>query len=58
MQALVDVFGSYAKREDVVSMLVRVNGKVAKEFESYHRKKQIPAPVVMLTKKVFFFPPS
>lgn len=58
VQALVDVFGSYAKREDVVSMLVRVNGKVANEFESYNRKKQIPAPVVMLTKKVFFFPQS
>lgn len=58
VQALVDVFRSHAEREDVVSMLVRVNAKVAKEFESYNRKKQIPAPVVMLRKKVFFFPPS
>lgn len=58
VQALVDVFNAYAGKEDVVSMLVLVNGKVAKEFESFNRKKQIPAPVVMLTKKVFFFPPS
>lgn len=56
VQALVDVFGTYAQTEDVVSMLVRVNGKVAREFESSNRKKQIPAPVIMLTKKVFFFP--
>ena len=58
VQALVDVFSAYARTEDVVSMLVRVNGKVAREFESFNRKKQIPAPVIMLTKKVFFFPPS
>ena len=58
VQALVDVFSAYAHTEDVVSMLVRVNGKVAREFESFNRKKQIPAPVIMLTKKVFFFPPS
>lgn len=55
IQALVDVFSSYAQSEDVVSMLVRVNGKVAREFESFNRKKQIPAPVIMLTKKVFFY---
>lgn len=58
VQALVDVFSEYAHKEDVVSMLVRVNGKVAREFESFNRKKQIPAPVIMLTKKVFFYPPS
>lgn len=58
VQAIVDVFGAYADTEDVVSMLIRVNGKVAREFESFNRKKQIPAPVVMLTKKVFFYPPS
>ena len=56
VQAIVDVFSAYAHEEDVVSMLVRVNGKVAREFESVNRKKQIPAPVIMLTKKVFFFP--
>ena len=55
VQAIVDVFSAYAHEEDVVSMLVRVNGKVAREFESFNRKKQIPAPVIMLTKKVFFF---
>ena len=56
VQAIVDVFSAYAHKEDVVSMLVRVNGKVAREFESFNRKKQMPAPVIMLTKKVFFFP--
>ena len=56
VQAIADVFSDYAHTEDVVSMLIRVNNKVAREFESYNRKKQIPAPVIMLTKKVFFFP--
>ncbi|XP_058947734.2 caspase-3-like [Pocillopora verrucosa] len=56
VQAIADVFSDYAHTEDVVSMLIRVNNKVAREFESYDRKKQIPAPVIMLTKKVFFFP--
>ena len=54
IQALVDVLKNYAKDEDLVSMLVRVNGKVAHEFESHGKKKQIPAPVIMLTKKVYF----
>ncbi|KAM7437399.1 hypothetical protein ABFA07_012956 [Porites harrisoni] len=58
VQAMVDVFSAYAKTEDVVSMLVRVNGKVAREFESFNRKKQMPAPVIMLTRKVFFFAQS
>ena len=58
VQALYDVFWAYAGKEDVVSMLVRVNYKVALEFESNNRKKQIPAPVVMLTKKVYFYPIS
>ena len=56
VQAIADVFSDYAHTEDVVSMLIRVNNKVAREFESYNRKKQMPAPVIMLTKKVFFFP--
>lgn len=56
VQAIADIFSAYAHTEDVVSMLIRVNHKVAREFESYNRKKQIPAPVIMLTKKVFFFP--
>lgn len=56
VQALCEVFMTYAGQEDLVSMLVRVNGKVAHEFESYDRKKQIPSPVVRLTKKLYFFP--
>ena len=57
IQALVEVFRDEAKKEDAVSMLVKVNGKVAREFQSLNRGKQMPAPVVMLTKKVFFFDP-
>lgn len=56
VQALCEVIMTYAGQEDLVSMLVRVNGKVACEFASYDQKKQIPSPVVRLTKKVYFFP--
>ncbi len=56
VQALCEIFMTYAGQEDVVSMLIRVNGKVAREFQSYEQKKQIPSPVVRLTKKVYFCP--
>ena len=56
IQALVDVFKTQARHEDLVSMLIKVNGKVARDFESNNKKKQIPAPVIMLTKKLYFFP--
>ncbi|EDO41263.1 predicted protein [Nematostella vectensis] len=54
IQALVEVFKTDATTEDVLSMLIKVNRKVALEFESFNRKKQMPSPVVMLTKKLFF----
>ncbi|XP_032238419.2 caspase-3 [Nematostella vectensis] len=54
IQALVEVFKKDATTEDVLSMLIKVNRKVALEFESFNRKKQMPSPVVMLTKKLFF----
>ena len=56
VQALCEVFMTYAGQEDLLSMLVRVNRKVAQEFQSYEQKKQVPSPVVRLTKKVYFFP--
>lgn len=58
IQALIDVFREYSSKEDVASMLIRINRKVALEFESTDKKKQMPSPVIMLTKKVFFFPQS
>lgn len=56
IQALCEIFMTYAGEEDLVSMLVRVNRKVAREFQSYQHEKQVPSPVVRLTKKVYFFP--
>lgn len=56
VQALCEILMNYAGQEDLVSMLVKVNGKVAREFQSYELKKQVPSPVVRLTKKVYFFP--
>ena len=56
VQALCEIFMTYAGQEDLLGMLVRVNRKVAQEFQSYEHKKQVPSPVVRLTKKVYFFP--
>ncbi|XP_077998437.1 caspase-3-like [Glandiceps talaboti] len=57
IQAITEVFLAKAASEDVLSMLTMVNAKVALAFESSSgRCKQMPAPVTMLTKKLFFFP--
>ena len=55
IDALTQVLYKYADKEHLVDMLVKVNEKVATEFQSSTgAKKQIPAPVVMLTKKLYF----
>ncbi|XP_070560676.1 caspase-3-like [Ptychodera flava] len=57
IQAITEVFLAKAATEDVLSMLTMVNAKVALAFESSSgRCKQMPAPVTMLTKKLYFFP--
>ncbi|XP_071945612.1 caspase-7-like [Antedon mediterranea] len=57
VQALTETFLQHAREEDLLSMLTMVNNKVARAFESSSgRNKQMPAPVTMLTKKLFFFP--
>jgi hypothetical protein len=57
IQALSEVFLANAHKEDVLSMMTMVNNKVARAFESSSgRNKQIPAPVTMLRKKLFFNP--
>ncbi|XP_030842855.1 caspase-7 [Strongylocentrotus purpuratus] len=57
IQALTETILQYGKDEDLLSMITMVNGKVARAFESSSgRHKQMPAPVTMLTKKLFFCP--
>ena len=53
IDALVQVFDSYASSEDVVSMLIRVNSAVAARVSSSSGAKQIPAPIITLTKKLY-----
>ncbi|KAK3735760.1 hypothetical protein QZH41_008916 [Actinostola sp. cb2023] len=55
VQALVDVFKQYSSKEDIANMLIRINRKVALEFESTDKKKQMPAPVIMLKQEKFSF---
>jgi hypothetical protein len=58
IQSIFEIFQRHAEKEDLISMLTMVNEKVATEFQStYDSKnvKQMPGPVTMLTKKLFFF---
>ncbi len=45
-----------AKKEHLMDILTEVNRKVAEEFQSKGRNKQIPGPVTMLTRKLYFRP--
>ncbi|CAG5125257.1 unnamed protein product, partial [Candidula unifasciata] len=60
IQALFDVFTKNWKTLDVLTMMTRVNKKVAYNFESqsstegWSKKKQIPCVTSMLTKDVYF----
>ena len=54
VQALTEVLVHDATKDDVTHMMVSVNRKVATEFEAKGRRKQMPAPVVQLLKKLYF----
>lgn len=53
VNALVGIFKQHWVVEDVMSMMVMVNGKVSGAFTS-KGYKQCPVPVVTLTKKLYF----
>ncbi|XP_056265983.1 caspase-3a [Pseudoliparis swirei] len=61
MQSLCDMIGRYGKELELQHIMVRVNHKVALEFESasnspgFNARKQIPCIVSMLTKEMYFF---
>jgi hypothetical protein len=59
VEALNAVFSEHARREDLLSMLTMVNRLIATEYQSTcdgGTVKQIPGPVSMLTKKLYFRP--
>lgn len=56
IKAFVDSMRVLAGREHFMDILTEVNRKVAFEFQSRGRNKQIPAPVTMLTRKLYFRP--
>lgn len=58
IKAFVDTMLETAHKEHFMDILTEVNRKVAEEFQSKGRNKQIPAPVNMLTRKLFFRPGS
>lgn len=66
IKTLCDVFDEHIKQNveiDVVKSMIKVNRKVAEDYESYvtdpkntalHEKKQMPSFVCMLRKELFF----
>jgi caspase 8 len=56
VKAFVDTMREQAAREHFMDILTEVNRKVAFDFQSRGRNKQIPAPVTMLTRKLYFRP--
>ena len=57
IHSLVEVFYTKAHKEHLLDMLTMVSNKVATQYESAtDAKKQMPAPVSMLTKKLYFRP--
>ena len=53
VNAMVQIFGEYYVHEDVMQMMVRVNGVVTEAYSS-QGYKQCPVPVFTLTKSVYF----
>ncbi|KAM9618155.1 caspase-7 isoform 1-T3 [Trichechus inunguis] len=60
VQALCSVLNEHGKHLEIMQILTRVNFMVARDFESqsnvpqFHKKKQIPCVVSMLTKELYF----
>ncbi|XP_066880748.1 caspase-7 isoform X2 [Kogia breviceps] len=60
VQALCSILNEHGKSLEILQILTRVNGRVARHFESrsndpcFHEKKQIPCVVSMLTKELYF----
>ena len=56
VKAFVDTMFELTKSEHLMDILTEVNRRVAEEFQSKGRNKQVPAPVTMLTRKLYFRP--
>ena len=53
VNALVEIFNTYYTSEDIMQMMVRVNGKVAEAYSS-QGYMQCPVPVFTLAKSLYF----
>lgn len=56
IKAFVDTMFELCTSEHFTDILVEVNRRVANDFQSKGRNKQIPSPVIMLTRKLYFRP--
>ena len=57
VKAFVDTMYERAETDHLMDILTEVNRKVAEEYESRGRQKQMPAPVTMLRYKLYLPPP-
>ena len=51
-----DTVRELAHKEHFLDILTEVNNRVARDFQSKGRNKQVPAPVTMLTRKLYLRP--
>uniref|UniRef100_A0A914P8N5 Caspase-3 n=1 Tax=Panagrolaimus davidi TaxID=227884 RepID=A0A914P8N5_9BILA len=57
IQSICEIFGKFAATEDIGSLLIKVNKRVADAYQSSNAgQKQIPEFVIRLQKKFYFFP--
>ena len=56
IKAFVGAVNELAATEHFMDILIEVNRRVAEDFQSRGRNKQIPAPVTMLTRKLYLRP--
>lgn len=54
ISCLVQVLQTYSHREDLMTMLTRVNNSMTRQYTVHGRCKQISCQLSMLTKKVYF----
>ena len=58
IKAFVDTMYEQVSKEHFTDILLEVNRRVAEEFQSKGRNKQMPSSVTMLTRKLYFRPVS
>ena len=54
MQALCEMLKEHSNQLELMQIMTRVNRKVARDFETTNKKKQMPSITTTLTKDFYF----